>query len=45
MNILAKQGEATTVSTELLVCLTYEKEKSWSKALGVTGQKVRWAAQ
>ena len=40
MNILAKRGEATTVTTDVLVCLSYEKEKSWSKAIGPLDKKL-----
>jgi leucyl aminopeptidase len=40
MNILVKRGEATTVTTDLLVCMSYEKEKSWSKAIGPLDKKL-----
>ena len=40
MNILVKRGEATTVPTDLLVCLSYEKEKTWSKAIGPFDKKL-----
>jgi len=33
MNILVKSGEATTVTTDLLVCLSFEQEKTWSNAI------------
>ena len=32
MNIHVKSGEATTATTDVLVCLEYEQEKTWSKA-------------
>jgi leucyl aminopeptidase len=40
MNILVKRSEATTVTTDFLVCLSYEKEKSWSKAIGLLDKKL-----
>ena len=40
MNILVKHSEATSVTTDLLVCLSYEKEKSWSKAIGLLDKKM-----
>jgi len=33
MNISVKTGNATTVTTEMLVCFGYEQEKAWSKAI------------
>jgi leucyl aminopeptidase len=40
MNILVKSSEATTVTTDMLVCLSYEKEKSWSKAIRLLDKKL-----
>lgn len=40
MNILVKSGEATTVPTDVLVCLSYEKEKTWSKTIGALDKKL-----
>ena len=40
MNILVKSGEATTVTTDLLVCLGYEQEKAWSKAIRPIDKKL-----
>ena len=40
MNILAKSGDATTVTTDLLVCLGYEKEKAWSKSIRPIDKKL-----
>ncbi len=40
MNILVKSGEATTVTTDVLICLSYEKEKTWSKAIEALDRKL-----
>ncbi len=40
MNILVKSSEATTVATDLLVCLGYEKEKAWSKSIRPIDKKL-----
>lgn len=40
MNILVKSGEATTVTTDVLICLSYEKEKTWSKAIEALDKKL-----
>ena len=40
MNILVKSGEATTVTTDLLVCFGYEQEKAWSKAIRPIDKKL-----
>ncbi len=40
MNILVKRSEATTVTTDFLVCLSFEKEKSWSKATRALDKKL-----
>ena len=40
MNILVKRSQATTTATDLLVCLSYEKEKSWSKTLAPLDKKL-----
>lgn len=40
MNILVKRGEATTVKTDMVVCLDYEKEKGLSKALGALDKQI-----
>ncbi len=40
MNILVKSGEATIVTTDMLVCFGYEKEKAWSKAIRPIDKKL-----
>ena len=40
MKILVKSSEATTVTTDLLVCLGYEKEKAWSKTIRLIDKKL-----
>jgi len=40
MKILVKRGEATTVTTDMLVCLSYEKEKTWSDAIRPLDKKL-----
>ena len=41
MNIHVKSGVATTAATDLLVCLEYEKDKTWTKAVRPLDQKLR----
>ncbi|TFG60458.1 MAG: leucyl aminopeptidase [Nitrospirales bacterium] len=38
--MLVKSGEATTVTTDVLICLSYEKEKTWSKAIEALDKKL-----
>ena len=40
MKILVKTGEATTVTTDLLVCFGYEQEKVWSKTIRPLDKKL-----
>lgn len=40
MTIHVKSGEATTVTADVLVCLEYEQEKTWSKAVRPVDQKL-----
>ncbi|MGP0592901.1 leucyl aminopeptidase [Nitrospira sp. T9] len=40
MNILVKSGEATATTTDVLVCLEYEQDKVWSKAVRPVDQKL-----
>lgn len=40
MNILVKSGEATAATTDVLVCLEYEQDKTWSKAVQPVDQKL-----
>ena len=40
MNILVKSGEVTTVTTDVLVCFGYEKEKAWSTAIRPIDKKL-----
>ena len=40
MNIHVKSGEATTATTDVLVCLEYEQDKTWSKAVRPVDQKL-----
>ena len=40
MNILVKTEDATTVSTDVLICLSYEKEKTWSKTIAGLDKKL-----
>ncbi len=40
MNILVKSGEATATTTDVLVCLEYEQDKTWSKAVQPVDQKL-----
>ena len=40
MNILVKSGEATATTTDVLVCLEYEQDKTWSKAVRPIDQKL-----
>jgi leucyl aminopeptidase len=40
MNILVKSGEATATTTDVLVCLEYEQDKTWSKAVRPVDQKL-----
>lgn len=40
MNILVKSGEATTTTTDVLVCLEYEQDKTWSKVVQSVDQKL-----
>jgi leucyl aminopeptidase len=40
MNIHVKGGEVTTTTTDVLVCLEYEQEKVWSKAVRSIDQKL-----
>lgn len=40
MNILVKSGEATATTTDVLVCLEYEQDKAWSKAVKPVDQKL-----
>ncbi len=40
MNILVKSGEATAATTDVLVCLEYEQDKAWSKAVQPVDQKL-----
>ena len=40
MNIHVKSGVATTATTDLLVCLEYEQDKTWTKAVRPLDQKL-----
>ncbi|MDR4461639.1 MAG: leucyl aminopeptidase [Nitrospirales bacterium] len=40
MNIHVKSGEATTATTDVLVCLEYEQDKTWSKAVQPIDRKL-----
>jgi len=40
MNIHVKSGEATTATTDVLVCLEYEQDKTWSSAVRAVDQKL-----
>ncbi|WP_447963731.1 leucyl aminopeptidase [Nitrospira sp. Ecomares 2.1] len=40
MNILVKSGEATAATTDILVCLEYEQDKTWSKVVQSVDQKL-----
>ena len=40
MNIFAKRTEGTTVASDLLVCMSYEHDKSWSKNIGAVDKKL-----
>ncbi len=40
MNIQVKSGEATSVTTDMLVCLGYEQEKTWSKVIRPIDKKL-----
>ena len=40
MNIQVKSGDVTTITTDVLVCLGYEQEKAWSKAIRPIDKKL-----
>lgn len=40
MNIHVKSGEATTATTDVLVCLEYEQDKTWSSPIRTVDQKL-----
>ena len=40
MKILVKSDNATTVTTDMLVCFGYEKEKAWSKSIRPLDKKL-----